>query len=342
MKKYPFLAALVAVLLCGCSSNEPELHVYTWANFIKPELYEQFEKEHGCRVVINTFDSNEAMYAKLNLGATGYDVLFPSNYYADLLQKQGMLQQIDLALVPNAKYADPKYVSMLDESSVPYALPFTVTSTAIGYRKDRVDIKDPSWGVFADSTHKGRMTMLNDPREALGAALKFLGYSLNTTDEKQVKEAEAILIGWKRNLAKFESEQYKNGLASAEYLIVQGFGGEIQLVHQENSNVVCVLPKEGTILSIDLLTIARDSQNKELAHAFVNFLLEPKNAVETVEYTRFLVPNTAAYALMPAKYKEDPLFFPPQAIAEKSELIKDLGKATELYNHAWDRVKAAE
>ncbi len=334
------LGLLLSTLFCGCSS-EPELHIFTWANFIKPSLIERFEQEHHCVVVINTFDSNESMYAKLHLGGVGYDVIFPSSYFADLMHKQQLLQPIETALLPNIKFADSKYTNMLEATTAAYVIPYAFTCTAIGYRQDKISIEDPSWGIFDRRSLRGRMTMLNDPREAIGAALKFLGYSINTVNDSEIHAAEEILIGWKHNLAKFENEQYKSGLASAEFLAVQGYGGEILLVHQEDPAVVCVLPKEGTICSLDVMAISNEPQNKELAYAFVNFLLEPEVAVENTLYTQFLITNTAAYEKLPVDVKENPVLFPPPAIAEKSELIKNLGKDTELYIQAWDRVKAA-
>ncbi len=333
---------LLCIGLYGCASSEPELHIYTWINYIKPSIIEKFEKEHHCRVVVNTFDSNESMYAKLKLGATGYDIIVPSNYYADLMQKQGMLHPIDRERIPNAKYLDPNYTKMLDSAAAKYGIPYLVAITGIAYHKDRVNMPKPTWDIFNDKSLKGRMTMLNDPREALGAALKFLGYSINTTNDTEIRTAEKTLIAWKKNLAKFESEQYKDGVASGEYLAVQGFVGELLLVAQENPAIACVLPEEGTIFSIDLLTISKDSPNKDLAYTFINYLHQPENVAENIIFTLFLIPNTAAYELLPANIRDNPAIFPTDAVAGKSEIIKNLDRDTELYNRAWDRVKAAE
>lgn len=333
---------LLCLLFSGCSPALPELHLYCWSNFIKAGLIEQFEKEHNCRVIVNTFDSNESMYAKLNLGASDYDIIFPSNYYADLLVKQDLLQPIDRSKLSNIRNIDAKYTRMLEPSITDFALPYTITYTVIGYLKGRVSMPEPTWGIFGRASLKGRMTMLNDPREALGAALKYLGYSLNTTNPVEIGEAEALLIEWKKNLAKFESEQYKNGLASAEFLAVQGFSAELLLVQKENPEVACVLPHEGSICSIDVITLSKKSQQPDLAYEFINFLLDPAVAAENTQYTQLLVVNEASYALLPESMRQNEVFFPTGIAAQKTELIKNLGKATELYNQAWDRVKAAE
>lgn len=334
------LLLAITWLFSGCSSNEPELHIYAWSNYISPTLIEQFEKENHCRVVINTFDTNESMFAKLSLGSSGYDVIFPSNYFADLMHELNLLQKIEATKLPNLKYVDDAYTKLLTKETTPFAIPYTITTTSIGYRKDKVTIDDPCWNIFQRENLKGRMTMLNDPRETLGSALKYLGFSINTVNPLEITKAEKVLIEWKKNLAKFESEQYKNGLASAEYLVVQGYAGEIMLVHNENKDVIAVIPKEGTIVSIDMLTVPNDAPNPDLAFAFINFLLEPKNALTTILYTQFLVANTAAYDLLPDHLKKSHILFPEKSILEKSELIRNLGEKTSLYNEAWDRVKA--
>lgn len=328
-------------MLTGCSSSEPELHVFTWSNYLTQEQFENFEKEHKCKVILNTFDSNETMYAKLSLGGGGYDVITPSHYFIELMAEQNMLDSLDKINIPNSDYLDPAYLKLLSKPILEYAVPYTVTTTVIGYRKDKVQIGDASWGIFGRQSLKGRMTMLNDPREAIGAALKYLGYSINTKDESEIAKAEKVLIKWKQNLAKFESEYYKNGLASAEYIVSQGFSGDIQLAANENPNIGIALPREGTIISYDMLAISKDSTNKALALAFINYLLKPEVAIGTLYTTQMMPPNTGVYKILPEQYKNNPIFFPPKAIIEKSELIMNLGQDNKLYNAAWDRVKAA-
>ena len=201
---------------------------------------------------------------------------------------------------------------------------------------------DPSWGIFGRQTLKGRMTMLDDPRDVIGAALKYLGYSLNTTNENEISRAEKVVVKWKENLAKFDSQQFQNGLANGEYLVSQGFTGELILVTSENPNLVAILPREGTIIAIDTMVIPKDAQKTDLAYAFINFMLDPQNALETTIHARYLTPNTMVYDKLPEAMRNNPLMFPSKAILDKSELIKNLGKDNELYYQAWERVKATE
>ncbi len=266
---------LLCLLLASCGSKQPELHVYTWADYINPEIVDRFEKQYGCRVVLDTFDSNESMFAKIRLGAAGYDIIVPSNYFLEIMQKEDMLQPINKEALPNLKYLSPAIESLVDKESLRVGVPYMMTPTGLSWRNDRLASFEPSWNIFSDDKLKHRMTMLNDPREAIGAALKFLGYSANTTSLDELEKAKQQLILWKQNLAKFESEQYKNGIASGEYIVVQGYSGDILQVMQENNKVSFGLPKEGTTTSIDFFVIPKDAQKVALAHEFINFLFEP-------------------------------------------------------------------
>lgn len=328
------------ILLTSCqSSNEPELHIFIWSDYIKPELIERFKQECNCQVIIDTYDSNESMYAKLNLGSGGYDLIVPSSYFMDLMIRQQMLQPIDRAKIPNLKNLDPKYLEFADVETLNYGVPYMVSIGGVAFRKDKVKDFEPTWGIFGRSEYKGRMTMMNDLREALGVSLRYLGYNSNTTHPEEIDKAADQLIKWKKNLAKFDAEQYKAGIASAEYVIVQGYNGDIMQVIQENPNVDFVYPKEGVLISMDLMAIPANASNQELAHKFINFLLQADVAAENIENTFFLSPNQEAYKLLPKELRESPILFPPQEVLDKMELTRDVGDARVLYNQAWEKVK---
>lgn len=343
MKKFLFSMLVflyIIILVTTCSKPENELHLYIWPDYIKPELIERFEKEYHCHVVYDAFDTNESMYAKLKLGSTGYDVIFPSGYTYELMLLQNMLDPIELDQLSNLKNLDPKFLpERSTDGKLIYGIPFAISYTGVGYRKDKVKIEDRSWNIFGRADLKGRMTMLNDIREALGASLKYLGFSANTINKDEIDKAANQLILWKKNLAKFESEQNKHGLASAEYVAVQGYNGDILQVMRENSQINFYLPKEGTIASVDYAVIPNYAPNPKLAHAFINFLLEASVAAENMQFTQFSTPNKAAIELLPSSMQENQALFPSQDILDKTDIIKYLGKDGDLYNKAWDRVK---
>jgi spermidine/putrescine transport system substrate-binding protein len=336
------VATVVALALAaGCGRKERQvLHVYTWADYVKPELVQRFEAENNCRVVIDTFDSNEAMYAKLKAGATGYDLLFPSSYMVKVMNDQGMLQPLDHHLLPNLGHIDPAYLRVALDPAMAHSVPYMLTYTGIAYLGERVPNPEASWAMFDRADLGGRATMLNDMRETIGAALKFLGYSLNTTDEGQLEQARDVVLRWRQNLAKFENEQYKSGIASAEFLLVHGYSGDILQVQEENEDIVFVLPKEGFSISCDDMVIPQGAQQVALAHAFINFLHDPAVAAENSEFIYYVCPNRDSYELLPEEMRADETMFPPPEIRAKGEVIADLGKDQEKYVRIWDQIKA--
>jgi spermidine/putrescine transport system substrate-binding protein len=335
-------AAITAVLAAtGCGQAKPVLSLYTWSDYIKPELVRRFEREHGCRVVLDTFESNEAMYAKLKAGASGYDLLTPSSYMVSLMHAQGMLRRLDRALLPNLVHIDPDYLAIAVDKAMDHSAPYMLVVSGIAYLEGRVKDIVPSWRMFGREDLRGRMTMFNDMRETIGAALKTLGYSINTTSPAELAEAETLLLEWKKNIAKFENEQYKIGLASGEFLLVHAWNGDIFQVRKENPGVRFFVPEEGTIISCDDLVIPADAREPGLAHAFIDFLHDPAVAAENTMAIYYLCPNKDSYALLPAEIRDNPGIFMAPEIRAKSEVIADIGAANALYIKVWDRLKSA-
>lgn len=340
LKRWMFALLLIG-FVAGCGRGKPVLHLYNWADYIKPELIRQFEQEFGCRVILDTFDSNEAMFARLRAGAQGYDIIFPSSYMVQIMRSHDMLQPLDHSLLPNIQFLDPNYVAMSSDPELIYAIPYMLSNAGLAYRADRVENVEPTWAMLGREDLRGRMTMLDDMRETIGAALKYLGYSLNTRNVQELEEARDQVIAWRRNLAKFENEQYKNGIASGEFLLVHGYNGDIMQVMEENENVVYFVPEEGVSIALDEMVIPRSARQVELAHAFINFLHRPNIAAENTEYVFFLCPNLAAYDLIDEELLSDPSINLEPHILARSEVIEDLGADNALYTRIWDEIKAA-
>ncbi len=335
------VCAVVVLAVCGCGGSRPVLSVYTWSDYIKPSLIRRFEQEQGCRVVIDTFESNEAMYAKLKAGATGYDVLTPTSYMVSLMFDQDMLMRLDRSRLPNLRHVDPEFLKIAFDKTMDHSVPYMLVWSGIAYLEGRVKDVKPTWNMFDRTDLRGRMTMFNDMRESIGAALKSLGYSINTRSEKELGEAEAVLLRWKKNLAKFDNEQYKLGLASGEFLLVHAWNGDVFQVRKENPDVRFFIPEEGTIISCDDLVITKGSKQAALAHAFINFLHDPAVAAENTNFIYYLCPNKDAYPLLAPEIRTNPGIFVKPEIMAKSEIIANMKEANALYIKVWDRVKAA-
>ena len=302
----------------------------------------RFEKEHGCKVAIDTFDSNEAMYAKLKAGATGYDLIFPSSYIIPLMVQQDMLQPLDQAKLGNVKNIDAEVLDKVADKSMKHSVPYTFGYAVIAYRKDRVKKIEPTWKTFARTDFKKRVTLLNDMRETIGAALKSLGYSLNTRDDKQLAEARDVLIGWKKNIAKFDNEGYKAGIDSGEFNVVHGYSGDLWQVMQQNKKVAVVIPTEGVSASCDEMVIPKGAPNAALAHKMIDFLLDGKVSAENMQNIGYLCPNRAGLKEVDKEFLSNPAVTIPADVKAKSEIIQDLGEDLKKYTKVWDEVKAAK
>jgi spermidine/putrescine transport system substrate-binding protein len=217
-----------------------------------------------------------------------------------------------------------------------------LTNTGIAYLKSKVANFEPTWGMFDRADLKGRMVMLNDMRETIGAALKFLGYSLNSTKPEELAAARDVVVRWKANLAKFENEQYKTGIASGEFLLVHGYSGDILQVQAENSDIAFAMPREGGVISCDDLVIAKSAKEVKLAHAYINFLQDPQVAAENTGFIQYLAPNKGSYPLLDEAIRNNPGIFLAPEIKAKCEVLADLGEQNALYVKVWDEIKAAK
>ena len=335
------LAAAALAGAAACGRARPVLRVYTWSDYIKPALVARFERERGCRVVMDTFESNEAMYAKLKAGASGYDLLTPSSYMVSLMHAQGMLRPLDHARLPNLVHVDPEWLALAVDRAMDHSVPYMLVVSGIAYLEGRVADVVPSWRMFGREDLRGRVTMFNDMRETIGAALKTLGYSINSISAVELAEAETLLLEWKKNLAKYDNEQYKIGLASGEFLLVHAWNGDVFQVRRERPEVRFFVPEEGTIISCDDLVIPADAREPELAYAFIDFLHDPAVAAENTEFIWYLCPNKDSYPLLPAAIRDDPGIFLSPGLRAKSEMIADIGAANALYVAVWDRLKSS-
>jgi spermidine/putrescine transport system substrate-binding protein len=317
------------------------LHIFTWADYISPEAIEKFEAKHSCRVVIDTFDSNESMYAKLKAGAQGYDLIFPTAYMIQVMQADGMLQNLEHKLLPNLKHIDPTLLAKLPDQTMQHSVPYTLSYAGLAVHRDKVKDAVASWSMFDRPALAGRITMLDDMREAIGAALMSLGHSINTHDDAQLAAARDVLIRWKKTIARFDNEGYKAGIDSAEFHLVHGYSSDLFQVQMENPKVQILIPREGVTISCDEMVIPKTAPQTALAHAFINFVLDPDIAAENMQWMGYYCPNKAALEKVRPEFLKSPSITIPAEIFSKSELIEDVGIDLSKYTKVWDEVKAS-
>lgn len=340
-------AALVAVLSAAVSparaaaGEERTLQIYTWENYFDSEVLGQFEKRFSCRIMMDYFPSNEIMYERLRKEENGYDLITPSSYMAQVLDREGMLAPIEHTRIPNLKFLAEGFDLFTEDPGMRYSVPYTRSATGVGYNQHLMPpgAEQKGWNIFADAAYAGRMAMLNDMREALGAALKSLGYSLNTTAQNELDQAGERLALWKKNLGDLYEGSVPAGLAGGSMVAAQAYNGDVFVIsEEENPAIRFYIPAEGTSLSQDAFVIVAGSPNKDLAQAFINYLLEPEVAAANMRSIRFLMPNTPGLALLDKALREHPTFAIPEAVLAKCENIRDLGPDNEKYWKIWRRV----
>ena len=348
--------ALAAAEASGFKSSPDgdggELHIYTWCDYIAPDVIMSFEQALGVKVVIDTFDSNEAMYAKLKAGGTGYDLITPTSYQIATMAKEKMILPLDHSKLPNVKKNfDKNFESQILDPSFAYNVPYAVTYGGFVYAKDKIpegaDVA--SWRIIENPVFKGRISLLDDIRETIGGALMCLGYSINSTNEKEINEAVALIAKWRGNFRKFDAESYKTEVPNGSTWIGHGYStdGTQVIVGDEESgapardDIGFALPKEGYSIAFDEFVIASGANRKDLAYAFINYIYDPEVAKVNMEFICGPTPVAPGIALLEPEYRD--LIVLDAETLKKGQVIKsfdDRPDVMEIYNRAWDKVKA--
>ena len=354
------LSACLLLVACGggkaaaTTAPEPadvqpaaEVQLFNWSEYMDPEIYTMFEEEYGIRVVENNFASNEELLAKLQGGESGYDVIFPSDYTVSIMVEEGMLAPLDHTLLTNLgnlgeQFRDPPY-----DPGNAYCIPYQWGTTGLGYNSAEIETPESWSAVFAPDPGAPwyqRTTMLDDPRESFAAALIYLGYSVNTTDEAQLAQARDLLIAGKPGLLGFDSDQFEDLLAAGETLLAHGWNGDILMGQEENEDIAYAVPQEGGVIWIDNMCIPGTVTPERMlaAHLFIDFLLRPDIGALVSEYTYYASPNAAAEALLDPEFLEDPTVYPPDEVLGRLQYIEPLGEFESVYQRMWDEVKASQ
>lgn len=353
MKMMRFAVALVAgaLLTSGCTEKPKVLRLYTWLDYISPEVVAAFEKKYDCTVEISIFDNNEEMISKLRTdGCDGYDVIVPSTYVVRQMAKERMIVPIDHSRCPNVRKNFKKgYVKVVPEDpELKYAVPYSISPTGFLYATNRiprgVDIN--SWAVLGNPAFKGRISLLDDMREVIGAGLMYLGYSLNSTNEQEITAAVAQVEKWLPNVHHWDSEDYKFEVPTGRIWIGQGFGQvarQVILGDDETPprrDLAFAYPKEGFNYSCEELVLSAGCRNDDLAYAFLDFLYsDPEIGRTNMQYVYGVLPSEPAIAALDPEFRR--CIEAEAEVLPRAQVLRgfdDRPDIQALYERLWEKI----
>jgi len=315
---------------------EKELHIANWSDYIAEDTIPKFEKETGIKVKYSTYESNEELVSKLQVGQTGYDIIVPTGYIVTVLAAQNLLFPLRKQYIPNFKNVASLFVNPEFDPDNAMGVPWQWGTTGIAYRSDKVSPPPDSWGVFLDPKYKGKMTQMDDSRDAIGAWLRFRGKSLNSVDPADLEQVKKDAIAAKANLKAYVSAPVKGQLVAGDVWIAQLWNGDTAQAKVEESKIEYVVPNEGSTLQTDSLLIPASAPHKRAAHEFMNFILRPEIAAEISNATGYGTPVEPAMPLL-----KIPVPYPTAEERKRLEYQKDLGAATQAWDKLWTEIKSA-
>ncbi len=333
---------------CGDKSKLADtIYLYTWVEYIDPAIKDMFKEECGVEVVETNFDSNETLLATLQAGGADYDIIVPSDYMVQIMISENMLMPLDYTVVSNIKNMEKLNVNQYFDPEQKYTVPwfwgtsgFAVDTTVV------TDIKD-SWSMMFDpnSPYCGKISMLDDQRETLGAALMYLGYSINDVDPVHLEEAKQLLIDQSKCVKAYDSQTNDDLIISGETVLAHIWTGDAILAglpdYGGREGITYVIPQEGCTIWQDNMAVPVGAPNAYTAMVFMNYTQYPEIAAQNAEFVGYGTPNAAAKEFIDPDILADQGVYPPPEVEAHLQWIEDVGPALELYDRIWTEFKAS-
>lgn len=318
--------------------------VYNWTEYISDSVLKAFTQETGIEVVYSTFDSNEAMYAKLKLmrNSGDYDVIFPGTDFVDKMRKEGMLEVLDHNKLTNFKHLNKSFLDVDFDPENKFSMPYLWGSSGIGINTKRIDKSTiTSWEDLWRPEYKGRVMLMNDLRDVFALSLLTLGYPVSSENPKHIKEAYQKLATMMPNVRTFNSDAPRMPFMEGETYLGMVWNGEVIMAQDQGMpEMDFVYPKEGAIMWMDNMAIPKNAKNLENAYTFIDYLMRPDNSAIISEEIGYGSPSEAAKKLMPAEMANNSIIYPPEDLLGHALFRQDVGdKTMALYQKYWDRLK---
>jgi spermidine/putrescine transport system substrate-binding protein len=348
------LKKILAITVCAAlvimagqiwaAPDKGKVVVYNWSEYIPQEVLDDFTEETGIKVIYSTFESNEAMYAKVRwLDAGTYDIVVPSNYTLELMIRDGLLSPLNLKKITNLGNLDPKLLNMKFDPDNKYSIPYMWGTTGIAYNSKYVQPGQiRKWADLWRPEFKGKIILSDDLRDVFSVALKAKRLNPNSTDRQEIEDAYELLLLLKPSIRKFDVTATKQTLITEEVWLGTIWNGDYLVALEENPDLRFVYPEEGVVVWIDSFAILKNAPHKENAHIFINYMLRPEVAKRCIEEFYYSSPNLPGITLLDEELSSNPILVPTDKELQNSVLQEDVGETLAIYEEYWEKFKTSK
>ena len=339
------LSVLMLLTLSACGKKDQakeEIYVYNWGEYIDPSILKDFQKETGIKVNYDTYASNEDLYIKMTQSQDKYDVIVPSDYMIERLIKEDLIQEINFDNIPNFSGVEDILKNPSFDPENKYSVPYFWGTVGIVYNKKEVTDKVDSWDILWNEKYKDQIIMYNSQRDTLGLALKRLGYSLNSTNEKELEEAKKSLIEQKPLVYAYLDDDGRDVVVQGDANLSVMYSGDALLMMAQNEDLDYVVPKEGSNIWYDSMVIPKNAKNVSGAEKFINYMLKPEVQAKNAEYcVGYTSPVKGVKDLLPDEIKNSKVAYPDIDLLPPLESFRDLGDFIKVYDRIWTEINAS-
>lgn len=336
-----FILIFILIGAAGCSTDEKQtLNVLNYDIYIDRSLLAEFEEANNVKIKYDTYSTPEDMYIKVKSGASKYDLIISTEYMIERMINENLVNKLNFDNIPNYKYVGEDFKNHVYDPANEYSVPYFWGTLGILYNKNTVDASSDSWAMLWDKNHAQRIIMMDSQRDSFAAALKLLGYSLNTVDQDQLDEAKALLIEQKPLVMAYITDGSPAIMVNEEADMALVWSGEAVAAMSENENLDYVIPKEGSNIWIDAMVIPSTTQKQELAEKLMNFLCSTDATLRNIDEVWYSTVHKEALELVDEKLLNNPAFNIPQDDIDRMEMLRDPKEFIELYSERWTELMA--
>lgn len=329
---------------CVAGQTDGDLLLYNWNDYMDPDIIADFEAEFGVSVVEDFYPENEEMLARVVAGGAQYDVVVPSDYMIEIMREDDLLLPLTRAAIPNIANVDEDFIDPPYDPGLGFSVPFLWGTTGLGVNVELLGDVDPSWALVFDpevaGQLPGRILLLDDARETMGAALHWLGFSPNSTDEAELQAAADVIEAAGEWTAAYNSDLYADLLISGEVVAALGYSGNFLDAFGDDEAFAYVVPKEGATLWTDNLAILATAPHPCTAHTFLDFILRPEQGARLTNYIYYPSPNALAAEFIDPEILEDPAVYPDDQTLERLQFLQDTGETEILFTDLFTRARS--